>query len=297
MAATSTRAVEQPDGAGRQHKSELYRENFVLEQNHLKYALTNLYVLNGGHVVSLGMGYPARVMSDLLGPKGREIAIDPDAEKIKVPGYTAAVLSDLVGPEGKVVAFQEDAESLKTAAEKNSRPNIQYLVANGPESIPGDGYNVIVSLDRMHLIADKETLLKQLFTKLANRGQFGFMTFNGLPKLPHVFSKGMHDLISPDFEDKVYKALKFEDSDTYKSLAKEAGLNASLMIIYPWSIWFEGTDQFLGFLAGITHGGFSVESVEKEKLMKFKAEHEVKIKTTPLKVDVLSMVLSKTGPV
>ena len=254
-------------------------------------------MLNGGHVASLGVGYPARVMSDLLGPKGREIAVDPDAEKIKVPGYAAAVLSGLVGPEGKVVAFQEDAESLKIAEQNNSRPNIQYLVADGPESVPGDGYNVIVSLDRMHLIADKEALLKYLFTKLANRGQFGFVTFNGSPKLSQVFSKGMHDLISPDFEDKVYKALKFEKSDTYKSLAKEAGLNAELMIIFPWSIWFEDTDQFLSFLAGISHGEFSVESVDKEKLLKFKAEHGAELKATPLKVDILSMVLSRRDTV
>ena len=81
--------------------AQLYLENSLLQENHAAELMSMLRVPYGGLVLDLGCG----------------------------TGHLATILSDLVGPEGQVVAVDPDAERIKVANRENSRPNIQYSVA------------------------------------------------------------------------------------------------------------------------------------------------------------------------
>lgn len=55
---------------------------------------------------------------------------------------SCCVLSEMVGPEGEVVAVDPGAERIKIAVEMNARPNIEYMYLVGnDQAFPGVGYN------------------------------------------------------------------------------------------------------------------------------------------------------------
>ena len=262
MAATDT--TELSDPTGKQLAAELYSNNSSLQQNHSDHLLNMSQVPTDGLVLDLGCG----------------------------TGYLATILSHLVGPKGKVIAIDPDSERIAIAKEKNWRPNIEYIVADD-KSIPGEGFDLIVSVHVVHWIKDKGMLFKNLFKKLAVNGLLGFVTYDGPHKFPQVFSKAMHDLISPDFEANTFKIMTYETADTYQTLAHTAGFRIHLVESIPWDIWFRDTDHYLSYWAGVMQGDFSLDTVNKEKLQQFKAEHDPELKATPISADILFMVLKK----
>ncbi len=127
------------------------------------------------------------------------------------------ILSDLVGPEGQVVAVDPDAERIKIAKRENSRHNIEYSVAND-QTFPGEGYDLIVSTHVIHWIKNKQALFNRLYSKLAPGGSFGFVTYDGPPNNPKMVRKGLSVLISPDFENNLmYTRMNFKKKETAKS--------------------------------------------------------------------------------
>ena len=151
--------------------AQLYLENSLLQKDHAAELMSMLSVPYGGMVLDLGCG----------------------------TGHLATVLSNLVGPDGQVVAVDPDAERIKIAKRENSRPNIQYSVAND-QTFPGEGYDLIVSTHVIHWIKNKQTLFNHLHSKLAPGGSFGFVTYDGTPIFPEVVSNGLSELISSNFE-------------------------------------------------------------------------------------------------
>ena len=89
----------------------------------------------------------------------------------------------MVGPEGRVVAVDPDAERIGIAKENNARRNIEYLVG-GDQLFPGVEYALIVSNYVIHWIKNKEALFAQVYDKLAAGGQFVFTTTDGTPVFP-----------------------------------------------------------------------------------------------------------------
>ena len=116
----------------------------------------------------------------------------------------------------------------------------------------------------------------------------------GAPDYPDLVRKGMHDLISPDFEESLNKMTKYEYMETYQSMAEMVGFQVKQVGIFPWDEWFESTDQFIRFWVGVMGGNFNLDSVDKLTLQKFKTEHEEELKATPMKADILCMEVKKT---
>ncbi len=105
--------------------AQLYLENSLLQKDHADELMSMLSVPYMVDCLDLGCG----------------------------TGHLATILSDFVGPEGQVVAVDPDAERIKIANRENSRPNIEYSVAND-QTFPGqlrlrfDCRNTCYSLDQ-----------------------------------------------------------------------------------------------------------------------------------------------------
>ena len=121
-------------------------------------------------------------------------------------GYPATVLSEMVGPEGRVEAVDPDAERIKIAKENNARPNIEYLVEDD-QSFPRVGYTLVFSSYVINWIKNKEALFARLYDKLATGGQFAFVTLDGTPEFPpsSTMKRALNDLLSPDLVDSLSK--------------------------------------------------------------------------------------------
>ena len=264
--AISTETTRLSGLTAKQISAELYKENSSLQQNHANHLISMIQVPVGGLVMDLGCG----------------------------TGYLATVLSDLVGPKGKVVAVDPDVERINIAKEVNSKPNIEYMVGDD-QCIPGKDYDLIVSTHVIHWIRNKEALFGNIRKKLTVNGFFGFVTYNGRPIHQPVIKKAMHELISPDFEDGIFKTMTFEVVDTYKSMAQRAGFQIDSVKVFPWDIWFKDTDSFLDYWAGVMQGDFSLDSIDKQKLEQFKTEHELELKATSINTVVLCVVM-KNNP-
>ena len=245
--------------------AQLYLENSLLQKDHADELMSMLSVPYGGLVLDLGCG----------------------------TGHLATILSDLVGPEGQVVAVDPDAERIKIAKRENSRHNIEYSVAND-QTFPGEGYDLIVSTHVIHWIKNKQALFNRLNSKLAPGGSFGFVTYDGTPEFPQIVRKGLSVLVSPDFENNLlYTKMNFEKKETYHILANSAGFNVASAKVVHKELPFVNVDDFLEFWSGVSHGDFSVSDVDEKKLKIFKENHEKDLVSVPISLETLCLVVGK----
>ncbi len=246
--------------------AQLYLENSLLQKDHAAELMSMLSIPYSGLVLDLGCG----------------------------TGHLATILSDLVGPEGQVVAVDPDAERIKVAKRENSRPNIQYSVAND-ETFPGEeGYDLIVSTHVIHWIKNKQALFNRLYSKLAPGGSFGFVTYDGPPNFPQIVRTGWSVLVSPDFEKNLmYTKMNFEKKETYHILANSAGFNVASAKVVHKELPFGNVDEFLEFWSGVSHGDFSISDVDKTKLKIFKEKHEKDLISNPISLETLCLVVEK----
>ena len=152
-------------------------------------------------------------------------SIPPNAKVLDLgcgTGLLTVSLSELVGPNGQVVAVDPDAQRIEFAKKENTRPNIEYLVGDD-QSFPGEDYDFIVSGNAVHWIKNKRALFENVHKKLAENDAFAFVTLDGKKRLNFqpAAKKAFAELFSPDFEENVlFKTLLYEDESTYRELAK-----------------------------------------------------------------------------
>ena len=245
--------------------AQQYLKNSSLQKDHADELLDMLNVPEGGLVLDLGCG----------------------------TGHLATVLSHLVGPHGKVVAVDPDADRIALAKKNNARHNIEYLVAND-QSFPGEGYDLIVSIHVIHWIKDKRAALTNIYNKLAPGGSLGFVTYNGTPHHPQAISKGLSILVSPDFEyDLVYRRMTFEKEQYYETTATTVGFETVATKTVPKEKQFESISEFLVFWAAVSHGGFDVSAISKSKIQSYIENHEKELLAATVHLSTLCMALKK----
>ena len=109
------------------------------------------------------------------------ISIPPKAKVLDIgcgTGNLTTALSELVGPNGQVVAVDPDSQRIEFAKKENARPNIEYLVGDD-QSFPGEDYDFIVLANVIHWIKDKRRLFENIHKKLAENGTLAFVTLDG----------------------------------------------------------------------------------------------------------------------
>lgn len=205
-------------------------------------------------------------------------------------GYLATVLSEMVGPEGRVVAVDPDHERIKIAKENNGRPNIEYLVADD-QSFPGDEYAVIVANHVIHWIENKETLFTRVYDKLAAKGQFAFVALSGTPELGPTMKRALRELVDPKFIN--FQNSHCLDTPEYQEKAESVGFKlTSAEVATTYQHW-KSMDEFLSHCAGLSRGEIDLGSIDHEALENFKKHYEKELIAEKIQLNVLSMVLNK----
>lgn len=208
-------------------------------------------------------------------------------------GYLTAILSELVGPEGKVVGVDPDSERIKMAKKNYSRPNILYIVGDD-QTFPEDQYDVVFANHVLPRIKQKGELFKRIYQNLHPEGRFAFLTFNGPPGFPPVMVKAFNELIGPDFlENLLYKDQCFEVASTYKELAISTGFEVSHIETKACEEKWESVDKFLAYFHGISHGEFNMSSISEESLKSFKKDYEEELVSQSASRTMLYITLTK----
>jgi len=244
--------------------AKLYFKNSTLQEDHAGELLQMLSVPFKGRVLDLGCG----------------------------TGFFATVLSELVGPDGVVIAVDPDPERIALAKKLNSRLNIQYFVADD-KSFPGENYELIVCLHVIHWIKNKSSLLEHLSSKLAENGTFGFITYNGTPEHPQIFQKAF-TLISPTFErELIYNRMEFEKDDYYVKISSDLGLEVIGLKIVHKELRHSSLQEFLVYWSAVSHGEFTMADIDTNELQHFKNFHEKEFIDSVIHLPVLCVLMKK----
>ena len=245
--------------------AQQYFENSSLQKDHADELLDMLNVPEGRLVLDLGCG----------------------------TGHLATALSHLVGPHGKVVAVDPDADRIALAKKNNARHNIKYLVADD-QSFLGEEYDLIILNHVIQWIKDKRAAFNRIFSKLAPGGTLGVVTYDGTPSFPEVVRNGLSFLVSPDFEHNFfYKTMVYKEEQFYKTLASEIGFESASAKTVSKGLRFQSVSQFLDFWAGVSHGAFSVDDINKKKIEHFTKNHENELLTSATVFATLCMTFKK----
>lgn len=90
-------------------------------------------------------------------------------------GNLTKILSNLVGPEGEVVGVDPDSERIHLARKSYSASNLTYYLGS-LESIPGGDFDIVYSNYVIMRCKNKENVFRKMASILKKGGKFGFTT-------------------------------------------------------------------------------------------------------------------------
>lgn len=207
-------------------------------------------------------------------------------------GGFSVVLSELVGPDGKVVAVDPDAGRIRSAENKNARPNIEYLVGTD-QTFPGEQYDLVFANGIVHWVSNKEALFERVFNKLRPGGVFALSTPNGCIDFPSTSLK-LFELLHPKFlEDVFYRNMLVEGEGVYKRIATSVGFEIehtnSLVMPNQYNSVEECIDWYIKFMPN----DFDRETIDKVALKKYRDGYEAELQRQPDPYNILFMHLMK----
>ena len=225
-----------------------------------------------------------KLISKLSIPKGAKI-LDLGCGT----GETTTDLSEVVGPEGTIVAVDPDADRIKLAKEKNARANIKFVVGSD-QTFPEDPYDVVFMNCVINWVVDKEALYKRVYDNLRPGGSFVFTTTNGDFEIP-AFTKNLFDAVLPRFFEDIYlKKAQYVKFKVYEELRKSTAFVQHSTEIETRYVYCANADACLEWHFGLLQGDFDLSSVDQEALQAFKKDHDAEVN---MPFDILFEVLKK----
>lgn len=130
-------------------------------------------------------------------------------------GNLTTRLSELVGPEGKVVGVDPDGERITLAKEKYSADNLEYV--QGDEAlIPGSNYDIIFSNHALHWCPDKDAVFKQFAAKLKKGGKCVYIAC--VEDEANSFIHSLPEFYGQKFRDSFESAYHYTSREEFKSI-------------------------------------------------------------------------------
>ena len=229
-----------------------------------------------------------KLISKLSIPKGAKI-LDLGCGT----GETTTDLSEVVGPEGTIVAVDPDPERIKLAKEKNARANIKFVVGSD-QTFPEDQYDVVFMSCVIHWVVDKEALYKRVYDNLQPAGgRFAFSTGNH-EILP--VTKKLFDSVLPSvrfLEDIYWKKINLVKSDVYEELQKSTAFVSHVAEIEPMYVYCKNADECIDWFFGVLQGDMDLSSLDQQALQAFKKDHDEEVRNNPMPFNMLFVVLKK----
>ena len=230
-----------------------------------------------------------KLISKLSIPKGAKI-LDLGCGT----GETTTDLSEVVGPEGTIVAVDPDPERIKLAKEKNARANIKFVMGSD-QTFPEDQYDVVFMNCVIHWVDNKEALYKRVYDNLRPGGSFAFSTSNGNHEIPPV-TKRLFDLVLPSvifLEDIYWKNYHLVKTDVYEELQKSTAFVSHVAEIEPMYAYCKNADECIDWFFGVLQGDMDLSLVDQQALQAFKKDHDEEVCNNPMPFNILFVVLKK----
>ena len=230
-----------------------------------------------------------KLISKLSIPKGAKI-LDLGCGT----GETTTDLSEVVGPEGTIVAVDPDPDRIKLAKEKNARPNIKFVVGSD-QTFPEDQYDVVFMNCVIHWVDNKEALYKRVYDNLQPDGRFVFSTSNGNNEILPI-TKRLFDSVLPSvrfLEDIYWKNIDMDKIDVYEKVQKSTAFVSRVAEIEPMYVYCKNADECLDWFFGVLHGEMDLSFVDQQALQAFKKDHDEEVRNNPMPFDMLFVVLKK----
>ena len=182
-------------------------------------------------------------------------------------GNISTCLAENVAPQGRVVAVDPDAERIKIAQEKyGGETNVTFVVGSDAE-FPGcrtETYDVIYSNFVFHWIRDKRRALKTIYESLKPGGTLVFCVPIEIP----VPLRGLNELMPAERARKLLNRIHHETSFFFKNACMEAGFKIVSHEETPHCAYFKCVEDLCVWWAASTHGAFDSTLVNTESLKK-----------------------------
>ena len=222
-------------------EAELYKERNGLQQQDGQKLMDELCIEAGQTVLDLGCG----------------------------TGNLTAMLVDKVGPEGRVVGVDPDAERVSIArSDYGHLTNLTFAIENS-EDFPNLGdpvYDVIFSNHVIYHISSKQIALENCFNSLKTGGKLGF---SFLERLPDHYVE-LLSVVNPVNLEYLLHYFKFEPKDALIARLKDAGFVIESLNSQMRHVSFESIKQVCETISTAMHGALDMNEAASEKLKKFR---------------------------
>ena len=187
-------------------------------------------------------------------------------------GELSAYLAELVGPKGRVLAVDPDKERIRVAQESHKEVENLTFAHGSTFSFPGLGletYNVIFSNFVLHWIKnieDKKKAFQNMFRSLKPTGKI-FMRYSG--RLPTHFDCVFREH-NPENMDRLLNLFEHETRPVIEKLCEANGFRVLKSFDEKHDdLAFENGEALCLFFWATTNGVFDPQLVTEERLEKF----------------------------
>ena len=183
-------------------------------------------------------------------------------------GYLTNTIAELVGPDGKVIGLDPDAERIRVAREAyGNTSNVQFLKGD-EKCLPQGPYDIVIANYVVHWIANKDPVFKNVFENLKIDGRFG-INAAGIPKITRdveaVLPKG-----ATKMSDWVYPLTLIE----YDRLAAKYKFLIDFHCEKLNTYRFSGIEEFLEWLHATSGGLINHHSIDKAGLDMLRSQYD-----------------------
>ena len=183
------------------------------------------------------------------------------------PGNLTVRLAEKVGPQGRVVGVDPDAERIKVAQEKyGGETNVTFFVGSDAE-FPGrrtETYDIIYSNIVFHWIKDKQEAFKAIYDSLKPGGTLVVAVPVRVSDTLQALFKATNDEMVAHLVSKVH----LEPSSVYKTLCMEAGFKIVSHEETSFFAHFKRVEDLCEWYKATSHGEFDLRQVDADSLTK-----------------------------
>ena len=191
-------------------------------------------------------------------------------------GELSAYLAELVGPKGRVLAVDPDKDRIRVAQESLKEVENLTFAEGSTSSFPGLGletYNVIFSNFVLHWvknIEEKEKAFQNMFRSLKPTGKI-FVRYGD--RLPINFDRVFREL-NPENMDRILNLFELESRQVIEKLCEANGFRVLKSFDEKYDdLAFENGQDLCLFFWATTNGVFDPQLVTEERLGKFCARY------------------------
>ena len=172
-------------------------------------------------------------------------------------GYLTNMIAELVGPDGRVIGLDPDAERIRVVREAYGNTSNLQFVEGDDKCLPPGPYDIVIVNHVIHWIANKDPLFKTVFGNLKIDGRFAINVIESIPQI-------MYDVeaLLPMGATKITNKLYPLQLAEYDRLAAKYNFLIDFHCEEQKSYQFGGIEKFLEWLQASSGGLIDHRSID-----------------------------------